>query len=882
LFDKLSQLWRRLLFYLRRDRFDRELEEEMRFHLEMKAEENLAAGISAEEARYAAQRQFGNQTLLREVSRDMWAVRSIETFFHDLRYGMRTLLKNPGFTAVAALTLSLGIGANTAIFSVVNAVLLGPLPYADDERLVMIGGKFPGAGIKRASVSVPEFIDYRDQTHSFAQVGIYGDKDFTLTGRGEAERFSGALVSANLLSLLGVDPAIGRHFLAEENRPDLSHVVILSYGLWQRRFGGAPQLIGQEITLNGIDCTVVGIMPPGFQFPGAETQIWQPLDITAARLNERYSRWLSSVIRLNPGVTIAQAQAEMDALARSMRQEYPRFYREDWGVNLIPLRNELIGDVRDALPILLAVVGCVLLIACANVANLLLSRATARQKEMAVRAALGAGRWRLIRQLLTESILLAAAGGGLGLLLALWGNTHLIKLGPQELSSGGPVGIDGRVLLFTLLVSLLTAVLFGLAPAWQTSKLNLTEALKEGGRNASAGRGRMRNLLVIGEISMALVLLVGAGLALKSFYRLLRVDPGFDPANVLTMRLDLSPVEYPEGHQQRAFYEQVLSRIESLPGVQAAGAVHNLPMGGWGNTRNFSIEGQPEPSLNVDFYQASPHYFSAMGMRVAHGRFFTPDDREDRPRVTIVNETLARHFFPDQNPLGKRIKMGAATGQFPWLSIVGVVRDVKQNALDEETKPALYVSYLQPPLPGWKFQYMFLVVRTQYDSLSLLPALRNTLQALDKNQPVYRVSTMEQLLARSVAARKFSLLLLALFAALALALSVVGLYGVLAYAVTQRMREIGIRMALGAQRNDVLKLVVKQGMALALIGITVGLIASFALTRLMTTLLYRVNAIDPATFIVFALLLAFVALLACWIPARRATKVDPITALRSE
>jgi putative ABC transport system permease protein len=878
----LKKLGLRLRALFFKPKMEDELQAELQFHLEREIEENIARGMTPEEARFAALRSFGGVERVKEESRDVRGIRRLEELWQDLRYGARMLLKQPGFTLIAVLTLALGIGANTAIFSVVNAALLCPLPYADDERLVMIWGKFPGAGIKRASVSVPEFIDYRDQTHSFAQVGIYGDKDFTLTGRGEAERFSGALVSANLLSLLGINPAIGRHFLAEENQPDRSHVVILSYSLWQRRFGGDPQLIGQEITLNGIACTVVGIMPPGFQFPGAETQIWQPLDITAARLNERYSRWLSSVARLKSGVTMAQARAEMDALAHSMRQEHPRFYREDWGVNLIPLRNELIGDVRDALPILLAVVGCVLLIACANVANLLLSRATARQKEMTVRAALGAGRWRLIRQLLTESILLAAAGGGLGLLLALWGNANLIKLGPQELSSGGPVSIDGRVLLFTLLVSLLTAVLFGLAPAWQTSKLNLTEALKEGGRNASAGRGRMRNLLVIGEIAMALILLVGAGLALKSFYRLLLVDPGFDPANVLTMRLDLSPVAYPEGRQQRAFYEQVLSRIESLSGVQAAGAVHNLPMSGGGNTRNFSIEGRPEPSLSVDFYQASPHYFSAMGMQVVSGRFFTPDDREDRPRVAIVNETLARHFFPDQNPLGKRIKMGAATGQFPWLSIVGVVRDVKQNALDEETKPALYVSYLQPPLPDWKFQYMFLVVRTQYDSLSLLPALRNTVQALDKNQPVYRVAAMEQLLAHSMAARKFSLLLLALFAALALALSVIGLYGVLAYTVTQRMREIGIRMALGAQRIDVLRLVVKQGMALALIGIAVGLSASFALTRLMKTLLYSVSPTDPLTFTVITLLLTFVALLACWIPARRATKVDPLIALRCE
>jgi len=810
----------------------------------------------------------------------------MNTLWQDLRYGARMLLKRPGFTVIAVLTLSLGIGANTAIFSVVNAVLLRPLPYADDERLVMIWGKLPAAGIKRLFVSVPEFIDYRDRTQAFAQVGVYGGSDFTLTGQGEAERLNGAYVSTNLLSLLGVNPAPGRHFLAAESEPARSHVVILSYGLWQRRFGGDSKLVGQEITLNGTNCTVVGIMPPGFQFPYNETEIWQPLALTADSRseNERGSRWLCSVARLKPGVTPEQGQADLEVLASSLRREHPRFYGENsgWGLQLVSLRKELAGEVREALPILLAVVGCVLLIACANVANLLLARATARQREMAVRAALGAGRWRLIRQLLTESMLLSLAGGGLGMLLALWSNDYLIKLGPKELSSGGPVGIDGRVLVFTSLASLLTAVLFGLAPAWQASKLNLNDALKEGGRSASAGRGRLRNLLVIGEIAMALTLLVGAGLVLKSFYRLLQVDPGFDPAHVLTLRLALSPAQYPEGKQQRAFYEQVLSRIEALPGVQAAGAVHNLPMSGSGNTRNFSIEGLPDPSLSVDFYQASPNYFRAMGMHVASGRFFTNHDREDQPRVAIINETLARRFFLDQDPLGKRIKMGNATGPFPWLSIVGVVRDVKQNGLDEETKPALYVPYLQPPLPGWKFQFMFLAVRTQSDPLSLLAALRGTVQALDQNQPVYRVATMEQLLARAVAARKFSLLLLVLFAALALSLSVIGLYSVLAYAVTQRTHELGLRMALGAQTGDVLKLVVKQGMALALVGVAVGLIMAFALTRLMRSLLFGVGPTDPLTFSVIAVLLTCVALLACYLPARRATKVDPMIALRYE
>ncbi|MBO0783938.1 MAG: FtsX-like permease family protein, partial [Ktedonobacteraceae bacterium] len=500
----------------------------------------------------------------------------------------------------------------------------------------------------------------------------------------------------------------------------------------------------------------------------------------------------------------------------------------------------------------------------------------------AVRAALGAGRWRLVRQLLTESILLALASGSLGILLAWRSNDYLIKLGPKELSSVGPVGLDGHVLLFTSLLSLLTAVLFGLAPAWQASKLNLNEALKEGGRGAPAGRGRLRNLLVIGEIAMALMLLAGAGLVLKSFYRLLQIDPGFDPANVLTMRLALSPAQYPEGNQQRGFYEQVLSKIETLPGVKAAGVVHNLPMGQSLNTLTFSIEGQPETSLQADFYQASQHYFKAMGMKLASGRFFTPNDREDQPRVAIVNETLVHQFFPKQDPLGKRIKIGQLTGSLPWLSITGVLRDVKQDKLNETTKPALYIHYLQPPQPGWKSQSMFLSVRTQSDPLSLLATLRSTVRELDKNQPIYRVATMEQLLARSLAAQKFSMLLLLLFAIIALSLSVIGLYSVLAYAVTQRTREIGIRMALGAQSQDVLRLIVMQGAKLTMIGLSVGLGSSLALSRLMKSLLFGVEPHDPLTFCLITLLLAIVALTASWIPARRATKVDPMVTLRSE
>jgi predicted permease len=869
---------------LRRRRRNEELDAEIQQHLDQAIRDRIERGESPEQARRNALREFGNVGLVKEVTQEMWGWTWLENLGQDLRFGLRMLLKKPGFALVAVITLALGVGANTAIFSIVNAVLLRPLPYADDERLAMIWGRFPSTGIDRLSVSVPEYIDYRDRTTSFSQVGTYGSKDFNLTGSGEAERLSGALVSANLPALLGVNPALGRSFLAEENQPERSQVVILSYGLWQRRFGGDPKLIGREITLNSVNCTVVGVMPPGFKFLLPEIEILQPLDITAARLNERYSRWLTGVARLKPGVTMAQAQAEMDKLARLMQREYPKYYSANsgWGIHLVSLRDELAGDVRTAAPILLAVVACVLLIACANVANLLLARANERRKEFALRSALGASRRRLLRQLLSESLLLSLAGGGLGVLLAWWSNRYLVQLGPQELSSRAPIGLDGPVLLFTLLVSLLTAVLFGLAPSWQAARLNLNDALKEGGRNSPAGRSRLRNLLVISEIAMALALLVGAGLALKSFSNLLKVDPGVDPARVLTMQMALSPAQYPDGGRQRALYEQALRQIEALPGVQAAGAVHNLPLSGSSNTRNFSIEGSPELPLGVDFYQASPNYFGAMGLRLENGRFFTQNDREGQPYVAVINETLARRFFPSQDPLGKRIKMGAATGEFPWLSIVGVIRDVKHDGLDKDTKPALYVSYLQPPLPNWKFQYMNLTVRTHSDPLSLVPSIRNTLQSLDKNEPINRIATMEDLLSRSMAARKFNMLLLSLFAALALALSVIGLYSVLSYLVAQRTHEIGVRMALGAQTGAVLRLTLRQGMTLALLGVMIGVAAAFALTRFMKTLLFAVEPTDPTVFGSIALLLLLVALLACWIPARRATKVDPLIALRSE
>jgi putative ABC transport system permease protein len=812
----------------------------------------------------------------------------MQTLLQDLRYGARMLVKKPGFTLIAVITLALGIGANTAIFSIVNTVLLRPLPYPESDQLVLVWGRLPGHGLDKLGASPPEFADYRAQNQVFSAVACYASLGLNLTGGGEPERITATYVSASLFPVLGVQPVAGRIFWPEEDQPGHNQVVMLSHGLWQRRFAGQTRVIGQTITLNGRSHTVIGVMPASLQFLHPETEVWKPMGFTAEDLseNERGSHYLSVIARLRPGVTERQAQADLAAIARRMQQQHPTVYQENsgWGATIIGLHAELVGDVQLALWVLLGAVGCVLLVACANVANLLLQRAVTRQREMAIRSALGAGRWRIMQQLLAESPLLALVGGGLGLLLAVWSQDWLLSLSPADLPRLAEIGIDGRVLGFTFAVSLLTGWLFGLAPGWQSSRLSLNEALKEGsGKSAASGsRHRLRGALVAGEIAVTLVLLIGAGLMLKSLYRLQQVEPGFDPSNVLTMRLALQQARYSEPRRQRAFFEQLLARIASLPGVQAAGAVNYLPLSGTGNRRNFSLEGQPEPKLNLEFRMISPDYFRALGIRLRAGRLFSERDREDAPRVAIINETFARLFFSNEDPLGKRIRLGNEQGPFPWLTIVGVVKDVKHGGLDLETSPEMYVPYLQPLLPDWNVPPMFLAVRAGSEASNLTAAVRSAVQDLDRDQPLYSLATMEQLLARSMAPRRFNMLLLAAFASLALLLSVIGIYGVISYSVTQRTHEIGVRIALGARAGDVLRLVVGQGMWLAVIGVGMGLVAALALTRLMANLLYRVSTTDPVTFAVIALLLISIALLACYLPARRAMRVDPLVALRYE
>src|SRR5262245_15368281 len=891
--NTVRQLLRRLLSVTRRGKLEREMEDEMRFHLEMQIEQNLDAGMSSEEARWAARRQFGNQTWLKEVSREMWSLSFIEKLIQDLRYGARMLLRKPGFTLIAVITLTLGVGANTAIFSVAQAVLLRPLPYDQPERLVSLWETDMRRG-GRISFSAANFIDWRAQNQVCSQMAAFVPVSVNLTGRDEPERISGLAASANLFQLLGAQAELGRVFLTDEDEPGAAPVVVLSYGLWRRRFGADPQIVGQTLTLDGVSRTVIGVMPPGFQFPlpnmtrghgevtgGAEA--WLPLVFNPAGLN-RSNHNHAGVARLKPGVTLQQAQAEMDAISRRLELQYPDT-NTNLGIRLVPLHEQVVGDMRSSLLVLFGAVGFVLLIACVNVANLLLARAAARRKEIAIRAALGAGRGRLIGQLLTESLMLAIGGGGLGFLLGLWGVDALIAVVPAGMYGVERISLNAWVLGFTFAVSILTGLLFGLAPALQASKPDLNVSLNEGSRSVadSLRRHRFRSLLVVSEVALALMLLVGAGLMIKSFLRLQRVDMGFRRENVMTANLALPAAKYREQRQWAAFYKQTLERAAALPGVQFAGIVSHLPLSGVDARFSLAIEGRPqsptEQAPAARIRAASPDYFRAMGISLLAGRQFTDGDTEDKPRALIINEEMARQYWPGEDPLGKRITFDEdkRAEDATWPQVAGVVKGVRHSDLQTGPGPQMYVPYQQLCT-----SFMSLVIRAEADPVALTAALRNVVREVDKDQPLYNVRTMEQLASDSVARPRFTTLALAIFAGVALLLAAVGIYGVMSYLVTQRTREIGVRVALGARGVDVLKLVVGQGMLLASIGVVIGLIGAFALTRLMSGLLFGVSPTDPATFAFIALLLAGVALLACYLPVRRAMKVDPMIALRVE
>jgi putative ABC transport system permease protein len=804
----------------------------------------------------------------------------MQTLCQDLRYGARMLMKNPGFTLIAVLTLALGISANTAIFSVVNGVLLRRLPYADPDRLVMIW-EDPG-GNPRNFVNPRNFADWSEQNQSFEQVAAINVGNVNLTGRGEPERLINASVSASFFSILRVNAAHGRVFLPEEDKPGAAGVAVISHGLWVRGFGADPGLIGQSIELNGERVTVLGVMPANFRFPSA-AEIWRPLVFTPAQLdnNNRGSHFLSVVGRLKPGVTVHQAQAEMETIYNRLRQQYPGALT-NWVPRVASLLEDTVGSVRQSLLILLGAVGFVLLIACSNIANLTLARAVARQREVAIRAALGADRVRLFRQLLTESLLLSLLGAGLGLLLSWWLVELIVSLNPGNIPRLDEISLDGRVLAFTLLLSLGSGLIFGLAPALSISKIDLNEALKDASKASVSGhQSNLRRAFVIAEIALSLALLVGAGLMVKSFVRLGRVELGFNPENVLTMRVALPSNRYVEPPRQTAFYQQVVERVRALPGAQAASLISDPPVSGstglWQNT--FHIEGKPLPPPgerhSASLRWITPDYFKTMEIRLRRGRTLTEADVDGGPRVAVIDEAMARQFFPNEDPIGKRIVIY-------WRDriareIVGVVGNVRQASLDKDTGPHMYIPYYQTPL-----NYATLLVRTNADPLKLASAVKSQVLAVDRDQPVYAVQTMERIIDDSVAERRFQMLLLGIFAGAALALAGVGIYGVISYAVTERTREIGIRLALGAQAGDVLRLIIGQGIKLISIGVAIGLLASFGLTRLMKNLLYDVTATDPTTFLLIPLLLAVVALLACYIPARRATKVDPLLALRHE
>ena len=874
-----------------------EIIEELAQHLDDRYEQLLQSGATKEEAHQAALHELTGSDLLaqelRRVERPtqqepvvlgaQGRMSMFKDFWQDLRYGLRTLVKNPGFTIVAVIALALGIGANSAIFSVVNTVLLRPLPYKNPDQLVMVWEDDTKGGYPRDTPAVGNYIDWRDQNQVFESMAAMADLSVNMTGSGEPERISGQLVSANLFSLLGVEPQLGRAFLPEEDQPNGNCVVTLSHGLWQRRFGSDKNIIGKALTLNGGSCTVVGVMPPTFQFPNRETELWTPIAFSPQQVTNRRRHYLEVIARMKPGVTLQQAQAEMNTIAVRLQQQYPD-QNADLGAAVTPLHEHLTGDIKPALLILLGAVGFVLLVACANVANLLLARAAVRQKEIAIRVALGASRFRLIRQFLTESLLLAALGGGVGLLLSLWGVSLLQSFVPENISQVKAVTIDGKVLIFTLLVSLLTGLIFGLAPATQASNFNLNETLKEGGRDSAAGsRGnRIRGLLVIAEVAVSLLLLIGAGLLINSFLRLRNVDPGFRTDNLLTMKVVLPKTKYPDQARRSAFYTELLRRVEALPGVKSAGVTTNLPLYRQGNSNSITIENRPAPAPGQEPSIAtrviSPHYFQTMGIQLLQGRPLGAEDKADSPGVVVISETMARKYWPGEDAVGKRLAVGRPESPDDWLTIAGVAKDVRQFGLDAASKPQMYLPYEQAAF----FEPNDLVISTNVEPLSLAATVRKAVWEVDKDQPVSDIRTMEDILSESIARQRFSMLLFGIFAVVALVLAAVGIYGVMSYSVAQRTREIGLRMALGAKASDVLKMVVGQGLKLVLIGIVVGLAAAFILTRVMTSLLFGVSATDPVTFIAISLVLIGVAVLASFIPARRATKVDPMVALRAE
>ena len=876
----------RLHGLLRREAVIGDIDEEMRLHLQMVVEENVERGMAPEEARRAALRSFGNLDKNRERA---WEVRGggvAEAFLQDVRYGARLLARHKGFTAVAALTLALGIGANTAIYSVVDELLLNPLPYPGAERIAMVWEVTPEGGHQN-SLSPANFHDWRDQGKAFESIAAFTDRRLNLTGGGEPEEVAVQLATPELFRVLGIKPFLGRALTPADALPDAPGVAVLGHGFWLRRFGGDRGMVGRPIMLNGAPSTVVGVLPPGFQWHIRQksnttrpAEIWVPL---ALPTEEPYSRgrFLSAVARLKPGVSFEQADAEVKTIAARYALDSPRF-NKGFSAEVIPLREQFVGNVRPALLVLFGAVGFVLLIACVNVVNLLLSRAAAREREIVLRTALGARRVRVVRQLLTESLLLAALGCALGLLLANWGIRALVAISPGDLVNLQGVGLNFHVLALTVVVSLATGLLFGLAPALEATRLNLGDALKEGSKGAggqSARSSRLRGALVVAEVALALVLLAGAGLMMKSFLRLQGIDPGFKQDKVLTMVMRLPGAKYTEDQQMVAFYRQAGERLRALPGVLDAGMVNYLPLyGGLGARTGFTVEGRPAPpdgeGPSADVRVTDASYFRTMGIPLLRGRGFTDSEIAEARHVVLISESMARQHFPGEDPIGKRVTVPMSLEPVPT-EIIGIVGDVRYESLVDEAYPTVYM-----PIPELTYPFMTLVFRTAGDPVQIAPAVRKALREIDPDQPVSDVRTMDEVMADTMGRARFNTLLLGLFAGLATLLAAVGIFGVMNYSVTLRTREIGLRMALGAQPRQVLMLILRNGLLLTAAGIGLGLAGALALTRVLSGLLFGVGSTDPETFAAIALLLTLVSLIACYLPARRATRVSPLIALR--
>lgn len=792
----------------------------------------------------------------------------------DLRYGLRLLLRSPGFTLVAILTLALGIGANTAIFSVVDAVLIRPLPYSDADRLVMVWEDASFVSFPRNTPAPANYVDWKNRNRSFSDMAAMRFRQATLTDESSPELAVGSGVTWSFFSLLGVQPQMGRAFTADEDKPD-TRVVILSHGLWQRRYGGDPKLVGRAIRMNGEETTVIGVMPSYFRFPDKTTEYWVPAGFSPAEWANRGSHYLRVIARLKPGVTPEQAQSEMTGIALQLQKEHPLENRQI-GAVVVPLREQVVGDTRVALIVLLAAAAAVLLIGCANLANLLLAKSSARTREIAVRTALGAGQGRLITQLLTESLLLSLLGGALGLAISRVSLNLLALFIPSQMTTHIQLTLNPRLLLFTVLISVLTGVVFGIAPAWRTAKLSLSEALKAGSKGDLGAQGQgFRNMLVTSEVALAVVLVVGAGLLIETLAHLRSIDTGFNSDRLLTMRLGFGGPKYREAKDRTAFQEATLEKVKALPGVELAAYCSNPPFTSIGNTNGFEIEGRPNFVDSDAHYRAgTADYLQSIGARLKEGRLLDRRDTQTSTPVVVINETLARRYFANESPVGKRMRYGSRGA---WMTVVGVVEDVRERGLELAIKPATYVPASQQ---GGGAQY--LLVRTKNDPLSIVSAVRDVIWSVDREQPITGVRTMEQMINLQLEGRQNQTTLLMIFAGLALSLAAIGIYGVLAYAVSQRTREIGLRMALGASHGDVVSMVLRKGLATSLAGVAIGVVASLALSRAMKAMLFGVSETDWRAYAAASVVLAVVTLAACYIPARRASLVDPMVALRDE